>query len=313
MAVDRWVEVAGDAQPGGSVVELRSEAEDVAVTIPLDIVDTTSGPEWGRYVAAVVKRVRPAHGFRGVVRSDLPIGAGLSSSAALEVATALALGADASSPLALATLCRDAEHEARGVPTGLLDQLASILGVAGHALILDCSTNTVTPTPLPPPDEAEVVVVAGAPRHLASTGYAQRVEECRRVEEEIGPLRKATPDDVEGLTDPMLRRRARHVVTENARVGQLAAALAAGRLTEAGDIMNVSHASLRDDYESSTSTVDELCDELRAVPGVLGARITGGGWGGAVVVLAMPGVLDGRGWPVHAVDGASVRTTGPAI
>ena len=191
-------------------------------------------------------------GFVGVVRSDLPIGAGLSSSAALEVATALALGADGLDPLALAPLCRDAEHDARGVPTGLLDQLASALGVADHALLIDCSINTVTPTPLPPADEAEFVVIPGAPRDLADTGYAERVDECRRAEAEIGPLRAATLDDVEQLADDILRRRARHVVSENDRVHEFATALAAGQLRDAGQLMDASHRSLRDDYESST-------------------------------------------------------------
>ena len=219
---------------------------------------------------------------------------------------ALALGADRSDPLALAMLCRDAEHEARGVPTGLLDQLASILGVAGHALLLDCSTNTATPTPLPPSDEVAIVVFAGAPRQLAATGYAERVAECERIEQQIGPLRSASPDDVERLADPTLRRRARHVVGENARVHELAAALAAGDLVQSGRIMAASHRSLRDDYESSSPAVDRLCADLDALPGVFGARITGGGWGGAVVALVRPGTdLDG-GWPVRAVDGASV-------
>ncbi|MGH9271944.1 MAG: galactokinase family protein, partial [Ilumatobacteraceae bacterium] len=191
MTIDRWVEVAGRPDPDHRVVSLHSTAEASAVEIPLDRPDGAGHPPWGRFVAAVVRRVAPSYGFAGDVRSDVPIGAGLSSSAALEVAVALALGADQRDPLALAMLCRDAEHEARGVPTGLLDQLASILGVADHALLLDCSTNSATPTPLPPRDEAAVVVFAGTPRRLADTGYAERVAECVRIEELIGPLRLA--------------------------------------------------------------------------------------------------------------------------
>jgi galactokinase len=204
-------------------------------------------------------------------------------------------------------LCRDAEHEARGVPTGLLDQLASILGVAGHALLLDCATNTVTPTPLP--EAARFVVLHHGQRELAATGYAERVEECRRAEREIGPLRTATSADVEAITDPTLRRRARHVVTENARVHAFADAISSDQLELAGEIMNASHHSLRADFESSTPEIDLLCDDLRRQPGVLGARITGGGWGGCVVALTRPGALAGRGWPVRAVAGASVVTS----
>ncbi len=307
IAIDRWVEVAGRPDPDHRVVALHSTTEASSVEVSLDGTDEAAQPAWGRFVAAVARRVDPSRGFAGTVRSDLPIGAGLSSSAALEVAVAMALGADRSDPLALAMLCRDAEHEARGVPTGLLDQLASILAVADHALLLDCSTNTATPTPLPPSEEAAFVVLAGAPRQLASTGYAERVAECGRIEEQIGPFRAASPADVERLADPTLRRRARHVVGENARVHELAAALADGDLVRSGRIMAASHRSLRDDYESSSPAVDRLCADVAAVPGVFGARITGGGWGGSVVALVRPGTeLDG-GWPVHAVAGATVE------
>jgi galactokinase len=309
IAIDRWVEVEVQREAGSRVVALFSEDEATAVEIPIDVVDAaTVEPRWGRFVAAVVKRLDLAHGFSGTVRSNVPIGAGLSSSAALEVATALALAPNRLDPLVLAMLCRDAEHEARGVPTGLLDQLASVFGVAGHALLLDCSTNSITPTPLPPDEEAEFVVIYGGARDLASTGYSDRVDECRRAETEIGPLRVAALADVERITDPTVRRRARHVVGENERVREFAAALAAEHLEDAGRIMDDSHRSLRDDYESSTPDIDALCDELRSHPGVLGARITGGGWGGCVVVLARPGSLADRGWIVRAVDGASLVT-----
>ena len=254
----------------------------------------------------------PPTGSSAIIRSDLPIGAGLSSSAALEIATALALGGERLDPLALATLCRDAEHEARGVPTGLLDQLASACGVADHALLIDCSTNTVTPTPLPSPVEAEFIVIPGAPRILADTGYAERVEECRRAEAEIGPLRAATHEDVQQLADLTVRRRARHVVGENERVREFATALAAGHLQDAGQLMDASHRSLRDDYDCSTRTIDSLCDELQSMADVYGARMTGGGWGGSVVALARPGRLTDRGWPVRAVAGAACYEDGVA-
>ena len=315
IAIDRWVEVEVRPEAGSRVVALFSDDEATAVAIPIDVVDAAAvEPPWGRFVAAVVKRLDLEHGFSGTVRSDVPIGAGLSSSAALEVAMALALAPNRLDPMALAMLCRDAEHEARGVPTGLLDQLASVFGVAGHALLLDCSTNRITPTALPPDDEAEFVVIYGGARDLASTGYTDRVDECRRAEAEVGPLRTAAPADVERITDPSVRRRARHVVAENARVREFAAAVAAERLDDAGRIMDASHRSLRDDYESSIPAIDALCDELKSQRGVLGARITGGGWGGCVVAMARPGCLADRGWAdrawiVRAVAGASVVTT----
>jgi galactokinase len=305
IAIDRWVEVTVHPDPGGDRVRLTSEALGSTVEVPLDGGDVVATePEWGRYVAGVVKRVRPAHGWTGTVRSTVPIGSGLSSSAALEVATALALGDHDREPLVLAQLCQAAEHEARGVPTGLLDQISSIFGVEDHGLVLDCDSLDVTPVPLPPPDEAEWVVIDSGARSLAATGYATRVAECARAEAEIGPLRQASPDDCDRISDPVLRRRARHVVSENARVRDFAAALQAGDLVEAGRLMDDSHRSLADDYELSTPDVDALRDDLRRRPGVLGVRITGGGWGGCVVALTHPGAVTDRGW--------RVRPSGPA-
>ena len=305
LAVDRWVDVSVEPVAGSREVRLRSEAEGSEVRVPLDVTDVSSiQPPWGRFVAAVVQEVRPRHGVRGVVQSTVPMGVGLSSSAALSVACALALGAAAGDRLALARLCQRAEHAARGVPTGLLDQLASVFGVAGHALAIDCTTSAVTPVALPPTDEAEVVVVPGPARRLADTAYAERVAECRRAEAEVGPLHAAGRAAVERITDPVVRRRARHVVTENERVRACVSALAAGELDQVGQLLDASHRSLSEDYESSTDAIDARCEALRGRPGVFGVRITGGGWGGAIVALARPGALEGEGWVVRAVDGA---------
>ena len=309
MAVDRWVEVSGWDRAELPVVRLRSDATGTVAEVPLDVADaSTVEPEWGRYLAGVVQQLQRRHGFEGTVRSTVPMGAGLSSSAALELAVALALGAPADDRLRLAQLAQAAEHAARAVPTGLLDQLAVAFGVAGHALLIDCSTNEVTPSPLPGGDELEVVVVPGPSRSLAATPYATRVAEVRRAEAEVGPLARADLDGVERIADPVVRARARHVVTENQRVLHLAALLAAGQLDQAGAVMDDSHRSLRDDFGSSTPERDRTWESVRAQPGVYGARITGAGWGGSLVALARPGAIAGRGHVVQAVDGA--RTDG---
>ena len=219
MAIDMGVTIEGRPVAGG-VVRLASDSEPEPAVVPLDVAEPSGvEPAWARYVAGVVAQVRPADGFEGTVHSTLPTGVGLSSSAALEVAVALAIGADDSDPVALARLCQAAEHAARGVPTGILDQVSSICGVAGHALLLDCHTVTVTPVRLPPADVAEwVVLVPTGGRDLATSGYSERVAELARAEAEIGPLRLAALDDVAHIADPVVRRRARHVVTENHRV-----------------------------------------------------------------------------------------------
>jgi galactokinase len=237
----------------------------------------------------VVAELRPDDGLSGTVDATLPAGRGLSSSAALEVAVALALGASTSDPLALAQLCQRAEHRAVGVPTGIMDQLTILAAVEGAALRLDCRSLEVTAVALP--DEVEVAVAdSGLTRTVHGSAYAGRVADCARAEAELGgPLRDATASDAETLTDPVLRRRARHVVTENARVDAMVAALAAGDLRTAGALMAASQASLRDDYEVSTPALDELVGHLRGTPGVFGARLTGAGFGGCAVALCTPG------------------------
>jgi galactokinase len=232
------------------------------------------------------------------------------------LASALALGADVDDPIALARLCQAAEHAARGVPTGLLDQLASITGRAGHALLLDCRDLTFEPVPLPPDDELEIVVIPGAPRSLEHSGYADRLADLHRAEGEIGPLRDASLDDLLAVVDATVRRRAHHVVTENERVRELAACLAANDVVGAGRIVSASHRSLRDEYDCSLPSIDDLCAHLDGTPGVLGSRILGAGWGGAVLALTRPGALTGphapglagvdQVVPVHASPGASV-------
>ena len=302
MAVDRGTTVVGERS--GREVRLRSTAVAGEAVVPIDVADPAAvTPEWARYVAGVVAEVRPGRGLVGEVRTTLPVGAGLSSSAALEVAVALALGAEGS-PVDLARLTQRAEQRASGVPCGIMDQLASVAGRAGHALLIDCTALTVDPVPVP--DDVEVVVVhSGEPRTLAGSAYAERRAACEVAEAVIGPLRSAGLDEVTRVADPVVRARARHVVTENARVLAAAAALRAGDVATVGRLMGESHASLRDDFAVSTPGLDRLVARLSATPGVLGARLTGAGFGGCAVAITVPGTL-AEGWVVRAADGAAL-------
>jgi galactokinase len=256
-----------------------------------------------------VKTIAPSDGFDGEVRSTVPVGAGLSSSAALSVACALAFGFDGSA-LQLAQACQAAEHIATGVPCGIMDQLASAAGVAGHSLLIDCTALSVVPVPMP--DDVDVWVLrAGGPRRLVGSPYAERRAQCEAAAAVVGPLRDVGSVSALDVLDDELRRRARHVVTENARVLACADALRNGDVVSAGALMTESHASLRDDFEVSTDALDAAVARLTSTPGVFGARLTGAGFGGSVVALAESGARVGDdAWRVVAVDGATAEEVG---
>ncbi len=305
MAVDRYTEIQGVR--GGDRVQLSSFDEPEPVDLPLRVDDPQHAePSWARYVAGVVAEMSPPAGFSGQVSTDIPIGAGLSSSHALQVAVAMALGYDGTTT-ELAQLTQRAENRSSGVPTGIMDQLSIVSGVKGHALLMDCGALTVEPVALPP--DLEVVVLFVAHRTLVGSAYADRVAECAAVEQLIGPLRTATVEQARAIDDPVLRMRAMHVTSENARVRDFAHALRAGDLVEAGRIVRDGHESLRLLYATSTPVMDAAVDQLCATPGVYGARMTGGGFGGCVVALTEPAALS-QGWVVQAVDGARVVVDG---
>ncbi|MFZ9289515.1 MAG: galactokinase [Ilumatobacteraceae bacterium] len=274
----------------------------------------TVTPTWGRYVAGVVaamiERGFSPRGFAGQVSTTVPIGGGLSSSAALEVAAALAFGIEADSAT-IAAVCRRAEHLATSVPCGIMDQLTSVAGVRDHALVIDCHSLDVTAVAMP--ESASVWVVPVSSRTLDGSEYPARVAQCAAAEAEVGPLRLADLAMVERIGDPVIRARARHVVSENQRVRDFATALSAGDLREAGRIMYEGHRSLRNDFATSTPSMDDAVEQLGKIRGVHGVRMTGGGFGGCVVVLAdddadVSAPLAGRlaGMRVRAADGASV-------
>jgi len=185
-----------------------------------------------------------------------------------------------------------------------MDQLASVMGVPGHALLVDCASLEVVPVPMP--EGVDVVVVhSGQARSLVGSAYAERRAQCEAAAAVVGPLRTASLDDVARLGDGLFRRRARHVVSENLRVIDFAACLISGDLVGAGRLMAASHASLAADFDVSTPALDALVAELTAVPGVYGARLTGAGFGGCVVALANV-TSPVRGWRLHPSPGASV-------
>jgi len=299
MAIDRYTDIVGVR--GGDRVRFTSFDEPEPVDLPLHIDrPQDASPAWAKYVAGVVAELAHPAGFAGHVTTDIPIGAGLSSSAALEVAVALALGCEGT-PLEIAQLCQRAENRASGVPTGIMDQLAITAGVRDHALLIDCGELTVTPVAVP--RNVEIIVQFITHRTLVGSPYAQRVAECGAAEATIGPLRHATPAQARTIDDPVVRMRALHVTSENQRVRDFAAALDAGDLVSAGRLMVDSHESLRLLYDTSTPVMDQAVAALCATPGVYGARMTGGGFGGCVVALTEPGALS-AGWVVRAVDGA---------
>lgn len=305
MAVSMGVTVRG--RRGGDRVVLASAEVPGVADVALDVVDpAAASPGWARYVAGVVAELRPASGLVGELSSDVPVGAGMSSSAALEVAVALALG-HTGDVEDLAARCQAAEHRATGVPCGILDQLASAAARDGHAFVLDC--HTLERTHVPVPDAVEVRVVhSGQDRTLAGSEYGVRRAQCEAAEAVVGPLRLASAGDVAKLGDPVLRRRARHVVTENQRVLDAADALRAGDLVALGALLDEGHRSLRDDFEVSTPRVDATVERLRSRPGVHGVRLMGGGFGGCVVAITDPGALD-EGW--HARPGPGAHLVEP--
>jgi galactokinase len=236
--------------------------------------------------------LRPAH---LEITGNLARGSGLSSSAALETALGLALLAMADEPppddlRELAKLCSRVENDWVGAKTGLLDQFASLLSRPGQALRIDFQSLAVEPHDLDLRDWQLVTLESGATHSIAGSGYNQRRAECRAACERLGitTLRDAHEDDLDRL-DSALRKRVRHVLTENARVDATAKALDAHDLEAVAALLDASHASLRDDYEASVPEVEATVTRLKAA-GAAGARMVGGGFGGSVLALLPPGI-----------------------
>jgi galactokinase len=275
-AIERGITVTAELQDGGEVVAAGLGGDD-------------------RFLQGTVAELRRTGlelpGCRLELAGDLPQRAGLASSAALCVALSLALYGVAEveppRPVRLARLCSRIESEWAGQETGLLDQLASLLGEEGRALRLDMRTLEARTVELDLRGHVLATLDSGASRSLAESGYNERREECRRAVELLGLESLRDADDAAGLPAP-LNRRVRHVITENERVDAAVAALAAGELQGLGELLTLSHASLRDDYEVSVPEVERAVEACMDA-GALGARIMGGGFGGSVLALFPPG------------------------
>jgi galactokinase len=213
------------------------------------------------------------------------------------VAVALALGSKHSSQ-ELALLGQRAEQLATGVPTGIMDQLCIASAQEQHGTLIDCHTLDVQHIPIP--EDIEIVVQFIAHRTLEGSEYADRVAQCATAEALIGPLRMATLNDVATIPDSTIQQRARHVVSENARVTQFIDALSQNDYPTVGRIMNASHHSLAEDFATSTQQMNDAVAAACATPGVFGARMTGGGFGGCIVLLCAPGT-EVPGWRVQPV------------
>ena len=300
MAIDRFTTI--DAHWSNTpVIELHSqdERDDAIIKLPLSS-DLSAISGWARYIAAVAKECNAVRGIVGNISTTIPIGSGLSSSAALEVATALALGF--SGPASeLAKMAQRAEHIATGVPTGIMDQLCIASAKQQHAMLIDCNTLEIEHIRLP--ENSQVLVRFIAHRTLVGSQYADRVKQCAEAESIIGPLRLADLSAVDSISDSVIQKRARHVITENQRVRDFALALKSNDLITAGLLMNQSHSSLADNYSTSTPQMNEAVSDLQQTMGVFGARMTGGGFGGCVVALCSQDAQI-EGWKVSAAGAA---------
>lgn len=293
-----------------SIVAVRRRSDGIVRLIAADFGDAVSefdlaapiAPDtaqpWSNYIRGVAATMQSdGVEFRGLdmlVAGDIPQGSGLSSSASLSVASAMAFGGlfapGRFDPTAIALIAQRAECDFVGMRCGNMDQLASAHGLAGHALLIDCRSLDVRPVALPH-GLTMLIVHSGIRRGLVDGAYNERRAQCERVAGHFGvaALRDVTPsalDAARGDLDPTAWRRARHVVTENERTLAAAKAMEAGDLILLGELMTLSHASMREDFEITTPAIDRLVAELqRVIGGRGGARMTGGGFGGAVVAL----------------------------
>ena len=308
MAIDLGVCVVLRLNDSGRA-RAYSLAFDEATDFPFDAaVDVKSLPGWARYLAGVAllsrERGCDIQGFDAIVHGNVPIGGGVSSSAALSIAMTMAVQSAARWSLdgvSAALLCQEVEHRFAGVMCGIMDQLACRLGQPDHALFVNCATLETDDVPLHSRQAEFLVVDSGVPRSLHESAYNSRRADCAEavvaindLGHELADLSALTPEllaAVSGSLEPRLVKRCRHVVSENERVLAAHAALGEDQFGAFGQLMNSSHASLRDDFEVSVEELDFITSFAQSIDGVLGARLTGAGFGGNAIVLAQPNAI----------------------
>jgi galactokinase len=307
MAIERRTTIAAAANHSRRIV-LRSDqaAGEVVLDIDRPLTPGADG-SWGNYPTGVVAGFRQLGvalpGFDALIVSTVPVGAGLSSSAALTAATATVLEAACGmrlDPVRKAQLCQDAEHDYARVPCGIMDPFISILGRAGHVLLLDCDAHAPTWIPLSEPGISVLIVNTHVKHALASGAYAERRRDCEAAARALGvpSLRTATLEQLKGAADVLEERSvrcARHVISENARTGAAARCIRERHWEELGALMYASHDSLRSDYDVSCPELDCVVATARAIGvagGMYGCRLTGGGFGGCTVALVVSAAVE---------------------
>ncbi len=306
MAIDRYTYVAAK-RAESELTRVRSSLKDDVVHLDRDFNPVGDHGAWISYIRGVLSLwPHPLGPLDVLVDSDVPMGAGLSSSAALEVATlklAEAVSEKSVSILEAARLCQKAENDFAGVPCGIMDQMASLAGKEGHGVLLDCRTMERILVPLDQTSLAFVIIDSRESHQLVDGAYAERRQLCEEVAahfavENLCELKAVDLDRARDSLSPLLYRRAHHVVTENERVDDFVKALAAKDFLKAGSVLYQSHDSLRDSFEVSTPSLDLLVSLARSIGeegGVYGCRLTGGGFGGSVILLASPSQAESAG------------------
>jgi galactokinase len=308
MAIEFYSVMAADRPVDGrEVITLRSTLETEVATIDLSQPVVPGVPKWGNYPRGVVagflaRGIQPG-GLEVLLHSTVPLGSGLSSSAALEVCTATLLEAVTGTtldPVEKALLCQKAEHDFAGVPCGIMDQFISALGREGHLLLLDCRTRKTEIVPLQDPSVALLIINTNVKHELSGGEYAERRAQCEEAARNLGvkSLRDVTVEQLEKgkskLRD-LVYRRARHVIGEISRTVRAAGSVRQSDWPAVGLLMYASHVALRDDFEVSCSELDavvKIADAIGEQGGVYGCRMTGGGFGGCCVALVKASSVD---------------------